>query len=153
MTIQALPSIGYEPTTGTILWKLVLMSGRSDQQKLEQAGLTGKLTTEQVAAWFVSRCSQGLEPHQYDWPNTWAPAADQSFALVTIDGDLDVSKAITQDAEWRGNEYRWYDLSEVPQRGAVWRISCSRTLWLFYKSPIDPDEPDFWTAYAVPNFG
>jgi len=141
-------SIGYDPLPGTLLWRAI--AGQSSASKLEEAGLTGPLTTEQVAAWFVSRCSQGLEPHQYDWPNTWAPAADQSFALVTIDGDLDVSKAITQDAEWLGNEYRWYDLSEVPQRGAVWRVSCLRTLWLFYKSP---DEADTWTAYAVPNFG
>jgi len=147
--IMSSDTIGYDPTPETLLWRAIVAGGLSSDSKLEKAGLTGKLRTEQIAAWFVSRCSQGLEPHQYDWPKTWAPAADQSFAWVTIDGDLEACKAITQDAEWPGNEFRWYDLQEVPERGAVWRISSSGTLWFFYKSP---DEEDVWTAYAVPNF-
>ena len=144
-------SIGYEPLTGTLLWRAVVAGGLSSSSKLEEAGLTGKLTTSQVAGWFVSRCGGGLEADEYpEWPDTWAPAAGQSFALVTIGGDLGEAKAITQDGEWSSNNYYWYDLRDVPQRGAVWRVSCLRTLWLFYKSP---DEADTWTAYAVPNFG
>ena len=144
-------TIGSHPTAETLLRRAIEIGAISDPKRLEQAGLTGKLTTEQVAGWFTSRCNGGLEADEYpEWPNTWAPAAGESFAVVTIGGDLGDAKAITRDGEWPSNDYYWFDLAEVPKRGAVWRISCRRTLWLFYKSP---DEEDRWTAYAVPNFG
>lgn len=137
--------LGLYPSTGQIMHRLMI-GVKADTQKVKEAGLDGRLTTEQVARWFKSRCS-GLNPDAYEFPDTWGAAATESFAILTIGGDLRDSVATTEDEDWPQNKYHWYDFDEV-RRGAIWRISSTGTLWLFKRD----DEDDFWTAYAVPDF-
>lgn len=100
-----------------------------------------RLATEEVAAFFRSRADgafqlDGKPPEGYELP-TLAPAAFDTFAHTSIAGDLPVmfgpKKWGTEDFNWKGNAYRWYDLSEVKVRGVVYRISCTGTKWSFVK--------------------
>lgn len=111
---------------------------------LEKEGFaSGKLvTTEGVANFFRGR-SPGIGTVSF--PATWAPAATDSFAPVTIAGDLAEAVEETADVEHEANRYQWFDLTAVPVNGSVWRLSSTRTLWLFIR------ESEGWLVVCVPN--
>lgn len=114
--------------------------------RLAALGWTGRhdqLSTVEVAQWFAGR-AVGV-----DWDPghpTEAPAAGDSFARVTIAGDLGEVVDTTDDSHWEGNHYRWYDLTDVPVGGSVWRLSSTDTLWLFTRR-----EADRWEVTVVPD--
>lgn len=118
------------------------------EEKLSKEGWTrGQLvTTKDVARFFGSRASGlGTDSPQN---STWAPAAVQSFAPVTISGDLDLVCGWSSDEDFPQNTYEWYDLSQVPVGGSIYRVSSTRTLWVFTRRSDDE-----WETTVVPDYG
>jgi len=116
--------------------------------RLEKLGWLNRqdgLTTEDVAGFFVSRAN-GIHKETAEFPATWAPAAGESFAEVPIGGDLPERAQSTGDENWASNSYDWFDLNDVPIGGAIYRISCNGTLWLFKKR-----EERRWEVTIVPS--
>lgn len=117
--------------------------------RLAELGWLGRqdqLATEEVAGWFAERCN-GLDEEVGSLPSTWAPGAVESFALIPLAGDLGEGgiKATTRDIEWESNCYEWFDLTDVPVGGSVYRVSATKTLWLFTRR-----EDDRWEITIVP---
>lgn len=140
--------------------RLVATGFVPDLDRVQAENLQGSLSTAQVAAWFKSRCSglvfvdedqtQWAPWDQEDWPGseTWAPAAQESFAKVTIDGDLGPVLAISSDYNWSSNQYEWFDLDQVPFGGYLLRVSATGTAWFFGRKADGS-----WRAYAFPHVG
>lgn len=111
-------------------------------------GRHDQLATAEVAQWFAGRANGA------DWdPDlpTEAPAAADTFARVSIGGDIPDIVGTTDDENWQGNYYRWYDLATVPVGGSVYRISARRqgtegTLWTFTRR-----DEDRWEVTIVPD--
>lgn len=114
-------------------------------QNLRWLGREDKLTTEDVAGFFAGRCN-GLGEDTSEFPKTWAPSAVESFAPITIAGDLTECVQTTDDTEWDSNHYEWFDLKDVPVGGSVYRLSATNTLWLFTKR-----EATRWEVTIVPS--
>lgn len=113
-------------------WGCVCKETLPRLQQMDWLGREDKLTTEEVAGFFAGRCN-GLGEDTTDLPKTWAPAAVESFAPITIAGDLPEPVQTTDDVNWDSNYYEWFDLNDVPVGGSVYRVSGTNTLWLFTK--------------------
>lgn len=118
------------------------------RERLERPGWlgreSGQLTTEEVAAWFVSRAAGVIEDSER--PKTWAPAAISSFARVAMAGDLPELVAMSEDGQWDPNEYCWYDFQQCQVGEHIYRVSSTDTLWFFTK-----EDNDRWSVRIVPN--
>lgn len=102
--------------------------------RLDQEGWLGRedcVATEEVAKFFRNRCAGLPEQEEAKYPASYAPAATDSFAPVTIGGDLPEVVAESDDPEWPENLYEWFDLAAVPVGGSVYRLSSTGTLWVF----------------------
>lgn len=108
-------------------------------RRMKAAGVGGpagngmELTTEEVAAFFQSRCAglgKGVREDLYG--TSIAPAAYDSFAGEPIGGDLGEQIAEYPDLNWESNAYQAFDLSQTPVGGAVYRVSCTPSLWWFH---------------------
>lgn len=131
--IKASPVIGFREKDGTVRaygGHEGAVTRLQDLGWLKEDGSAARLvSTVEVAGWFVGRAN-GL-PDVLDFPDTWAPAAEQSFARIPMGGDVPQPSASTVDQEWDGNTHYWMNLDEVPVGASVWRISVTDTLWLF----------------------
>ena len=115
--------------------------------RLKKLGWLGKddsLTTEEVARWFKNR-AEGVGKDGEKYPVSYVPAAEESFARISIAGDLGERKALSPDRNFKSNRYEWFDLNEVPIGGSVYRISKKNTLWLFTRHGGDR-----WELTVVP---
>lgn len=128
-------------TTQTLVSVVKML--RQDEARLEREGLTGELTTSQVASFFRTR-APGIPDYCQDYPDTMAPSSSQSFARVTMGGDLPSRCDPTDDEGNSSGYYDWYDLEEVPLYGIVFRVTCMDTLYLFVRR-----DRDYWLAYCV----
>lgn len=110
------------------------------------------VTTEQVAGFFRRR-SHGSRSADLGEDNSpsMAPGAydhSKSFAVWPIGGDLPPKYPwVTKDHRYSDGDYMWYDLDKVAVGGAVWRISCTYSLWFFHRETAET-----WRAYCVPGF-
>ncbi len=115
-------------------------------QQLGWEGSSDRLTTQEVAGWFVGRAAGLVEDDVARFPTTCAPAAGYSFARIPIGGDLGEVVGNTDDHSFDSNSYDWYDLTDVPVGGSVWRISFTNTLWVFTRR-----DDDQWEVTVLPN--
>lgn len=98
-------------------------------------GTPAFITTIAVAYAFREH-SRGLPKERPEgYQKSWVPRPTKAFSLEPLNGTLQRDKpvAISPDPTLPGSRYEWFDISEVPAGGCLYRIAGDGTVQYFWR--------------------